>query len=85
LNAKSTSAIAEKLMPVEVWIVYLGYVGHTSLYIYNRRSGKSAQFGVTRIEPDSPKALKVFVDLCVGVTLVAFSLVVLRKLLMPMG
>ena len=72
-------------MPIEVWILYLGYVGHTSVYIYNRRNGRSAQFGVTRIEPDSPKALRVFVDLCVGVTLVAFSLVVLHKLLTPMS
>ena len=68
-------------MPVGEMLIYLGCVGYCGLYICNRWRGKDAHFGVTRIEPTSPKQLKVLTDTIVGAALAGFVVTGLWKLL----
>lgn len=49
-------------MPIAVYVCYGFYTIYTGFYLYNRTHGRSAQFGVTRVEHDSSKALKISTD-----------------------
>ena len=66
-------------MPMTVYIFYGLYVIYTGVYFYNRTHGKSAQFGVTRIFPDSSRSLKLSGDICsAGLFLFGTCVIVLK-------
>lgn len=60
-----------------VYLGYLVYAIYTGFYVYNRRRGRSAQFGTARVMPDDGPVFKLFADVCVTVTFVFSACVVL--------
>lgn len=52
--------------PIWVYLGYCGYVVYTGFYVYNRRIGRSAQFGTATVMPDDSRAFKLFADVGVG-------------------
>jgi hypothetical protein len=54
------------------YLGYLIYVVYTGFYVCNRIRGKSAQFGINRVNPSDSTAMKIFADICV---LLAFLVV----------
>jgi hypothetical protein len=54
--------------PVWVYLGYFLYLIYTGFYVYNRISGRSAQFGTARVSPDDGKSFKFLVDCAVAMS-----------------
>lgn len=66
-------------MPVAIYVCYVLFAVHTGIYWYNRTHGKSAQFGVSRVFPDSSNEFKMIADLCVVISFLFLTGAVLYR------